>query len=127
MKITTMRCQIDHLIIGAETLEQGVEYVRNTLGVEVPSGGKHAAMATHNHVMSLGDNVYLEIIAANNSQQAQVERLQQPRWFALDDPYVKKTLSESPTLLTWAVNTPDISTNAGQCVVASRAGYAVES
>ncbi len=102
------RCRIDHLIIGAETLEQGVQFVKETLGVDVPPGGKHSAMATHNHVMSLGDDVYLEVIAADHSAAAQIERLHQPRWFALDDPYIKQRLSESPTLLTWAVNTPNI-------------------
>lgn len=106
--MTNKTCRMDHLIIAALTLEQGVEYVRETLGVEIPPGGKHTAMATHNHVMRLGDDVYLEVIAADNHPDAQAVRLQQPRWFALDDPYIRQALARSPALVTWAVNTPDI-------------------
>ena len=56
---------LDHLVIAAETLDQGIDYIRATLGVEIPKGGLHKTMGTHNHLMQLGDNTYLEVIATN--------------------------------------------------------------
>ena len=60
-----MDTKIDHLVIGAESLIQGVEYVKSCLGVEMPFGGVHVKMGTHNHLMRLGDGIFLEIIAIN--------------------------------------------------------------
>ena len=100
----TPKTRLDHIVVGASSLERGAEYVEKTLGVQVPDGGEHAMMGTHNKVMTLGNGVYLEIIAAN-SKMAPPER---PRWFGLDDPSVIASLERSPRLLTWAINTTDL-------------------
>lgn len=98
-----MNC-LDHIVIAATDLQQGVDYVRNTLGVDVPPGGKHANMATHNHVMQLGNDTYLEVIAID--KKGQVPR--HPRWFALDSAHMRAALEEQPRLITWVLNTPDL-------------------
>ena len=101
-----MTTRIDHLVVAARTLDEGYEMVRRTLGVEVPPGGRHEMMGTHNRVMALGDAVYLEIIAIDPA----LAPPHQPRWFALDDPAVRASLAQRPRLLTWAVNCPDLDT-----------------
>jgi hypothetical protein len=99
-----MHTRIDHLVIGAADLAQGVAFVREELGVDIPFGGAHEKMATHNHLLSLGGDVFLEVIAID----PQTPIPQRPRWFGLDDPYVRGQIQEKPALLTWVVNTHDI-------------------
>jgi hypothetical protein len=48
-----MRTRIDHLVIGASSLDQGVAYVEAVLGATMPFGGVHLQMGTHNHLMPL--------------------------------------------------------------------------
>jgi hypothetical protein len=99
-----MRANLDHLVIAAATLEDGVAYVRDLLGVDIPPGGFHAKMGTRNHVMQLGGEVFLEVLAVDPELAAPTR----PRWFGLDDPHVLASLARRPALLTWVVNTPDI-------------------
>lgn len=96
--------KLDHLVIGAATLEQGVSYVRDKLGVDIPKGGEHPLMGTHNHVMKLGDDFFLEVIAFNPHAAAPTR----PRWYGLDDPDVRRSLEVGPRLLTWAANTDNL-------------------
>ena len=99
-----MQTRIDHLVIGAQTLEQGVAYIKEVLGVEMPFGGVHLQMGTHNHLIQLGENVFLEVIAINPD----IDPPQSPRWFGLDDPFIKRQIEIQPVLLTWVVNTQNI-------------------
>ncbi len=96
--------RLDHLVVAAASLDEGAEYVRSHLGVTVPEGGRHEMMGTHNRVMSLGGDNYLEIIAVSPEMTPPTR----PRWFGLDDPSVIRTLAGAPRLLTWAVNTTDL-------------------
>ena len=57
--------QLDHIVVASLTVEEGVAHVERRLGVIVPPGGEHPSMGTHNHVMRLGDGIYLEIISPN--------------------------------------------------------------
>ena len=72
--------KLDHIVIAAQDLAQGAEYLRATLGVDVAPGGKHQSMATHNLLMQLGNDCYLEVIAID----PEGETPRHPRWFALD-------------------------------------------
>ncbi len=96
--------RLDHIVVAAESLEQGAAYLRERLGVEPPPGGKHATMATHNRVMQLGDERYFELIAIDPTAPAPA----QPRWFSLDDRLMRAAVRERPRLITWVMNTPDI-------------------
>ncbi len=96
--------RLDHLVIAAETLEQGVDYLRSTLGVDIPKGGIHRTMGTHNHLMQLGKESYLEVIAINPDGIVP----DHPRWFNLDEQLMRESLQRQPRLITWVVNTPDI-------------------
>lgn len=99
-----MQTNIDHLVIGAADLAQGAAYVKETLGVDIPPGGFHPKMGTHNRLMRIGDNVFLEVIAVNPD----IDPPASPRWYGLDDPYVRQRIAERPALLTWVVNTSNI-------------------
>ncbi|MXZ80986.1 MAG: VOC family protein [Gammaproteobacteria bacterium] len=103
-RTVSMTSRLDHIVIAAKTLEEGSLYIRNALGVDIPPGGRHLFMGTHNLVMAIGEAVYLEVIAIDPTLDAP----RHPRWFGLDDPYVRNWLQTSPRLLTWAINTPDL-------------------
>ncbi len=96
--------ELDHLTIAAHTLDQGVAYVRDRLGIALPYGGEHPRMGTHNHLLRLGESLFLEVIAINPAAPAP----SRPRWFQLDDPVLQAQLMRSPKLLTWVVRTDDI-------------------
>lgn len=99
------RIVLDHIAINCATLAEGIDWFEEKLGVRVPLGGKHPIMNTHNAVMSLGEGVYLEIIAAD-PDAGLAER---PRWFGLDDPQVKARLAASgPYLSAYICRTDDV-------------------
>lgn len=72
---------LDHIAVIAPDLAAGVAWVRDALGVEPPVGGAHPLMGTHNHLLRLGDDLFLEVIAADPAAPAPTR----PRWFGLDD------------------------------------------
>lgn len=58
-----MTITLDHLAIFAPRLDLGVAWVRDALGVAPSPGGQHPHMGTHNMLLRLGDDMFLEIIA----------------------------------------------------------------
>jgi hypothetical protein len=71
--------RLDHLAIAAETLEEGVAWAQESLGVAFLAGGKHARFGTHNQLLGLADDLYLEVISVDPNAHCDG-----PRWFALD-------------------------------------------
>jgi hypothetical protein len=96
--------ELDHITVAAHTLEQGLLHLQAVLGVELPRGGAHPRMGTHNHLLRLGDTVFLELIAIDPSAPPPPR----PRWFQLDDPALQAELEAAPRLVTWVVRTPRI-------------------
>jgi hypothetical protein len=76
--------QLDHLVVAARTLDEGLAWCEATLGIVPTQGGQHDFMGTHNRVFSVSTPawplVYLEIIAIHPQAPAPGR----PRWFALD-------------------------------------------
>ena len=97
-------CELDHLVIAARTLDAGVRFIRERLGVEIPPGGRHESMGTHNHLMRLGRGSFLEVIAIDPEAQDPAR----PRWYGLDDPAMRARLRDGPSLITWVIRTADI-------------------
>ncbi len=117
------RLVLDHLVIGAATLAQGVDWVEGRLGGAVPPGGSHPRMGTHNHLTALGPDSFLEIIAIDPA----AEPPPRPRWFALDDPAHRARLARCPRLLTWVAATDDIEASLARASAAGASlGRAVE-
>ncbi len=94
----------DHLVIAADNLEQGREWVQRQLGIDMSFGGDHIQMGTHNLLVQLDDQSFLEVIAVNSLIPAP----NRPRWFDLDNPLLKRSIKSEPRLLTWLVNTDNI-------------------
>ena len=96
--------RFDHIVIGAESLESGNRWIRQTCGIEIPAGGRHLQMATHNLVTATGLDTYLEVIA----KDPEVAAPKRPRWFGLDDRSVAERLAASPFPLAWVASTDEL-------------------
>ncbi len=68
------------------------------LGIDMPPGGTHPRMGTHNRLLGLGPSDFLEVIAVDPA--ARTPRV--GRWYGLDG------FDESPRIGTWILGTPDI-------------------
>lgn len=93
-----IQCSLDHLVVVAPSLHEGVTAVSSTLGVELQRGGEHTRMGTHNALLRIGAASYLEVIARNPS----APEPGRPRWFDLDraDGQVR--------LATWVARTTEV-------------------
>ncbi len=98
--------QFDHITLAADNLRAGVAHAEAALGVTIPTGGAHPLMGTHNHLLRLGDTLFLEIIAPDPAAGP----LSRRRWFGLDDPRLRAELAASPRLMTWVLATDDMET-----------------
>ncbi len=88
--------RLDHLVLAAQTLQEGVEHVQDVLEVVLPpAGGQHPLMGTHNRLLNLDNGAYLEIIAID----PEAPKPARPRWFELD------RFAGAPRLLTWVART----------------------
>ena len=107
-----MSATLDHLVIAAATLAEGVAWCETTLGVVPGPGGEHALFGTHNRLLKLSaagsPNAYLEIIAINpQAEPTRAAPLQ--RWFDLDRPALRTSLAKNgPQLIHWVVSVPKL-------------------
>ncbi len=94
-----MSAFIDHLVIAADTLEQGADWCERVLGAVPAAGGKHVGVGTHNRLLAIGSDAfaqaYLEIIAIDPDAPP----AQRPYWFGLDGAALQARLRERPRLL----------------------------
>jgi hypothetical protein len=90
---------VDHLVVAAASLEQGVAWCETTLGVTPGPGGKHPLMGTHNRLLKVAaetyPDAYLEIIAIDPGAAAPGR----VRWFGLDDGGLQARLQVQPQLI----------------------------
>lgn len=106
--------KLDHITVVARNLEEGCLHIKKTLGINMPSGGAHPRMGTHNCLLSLGPACFLELIAIDPSAKSP----DRPRWFDLDH------FDREPVLSTWVIGTKDI--RATLPLAHPRSGHAVE-
>lgn len=71
---------LDHIAIATSDLTTGTAWAETAFRVPLEPGGTHAEMGTHNRLLSLGPEEYLEVIAIDPDGAAPG----QPRWFDLD-------------------------------------------
>lgn len=100
------RIALDHVVIAAASLDEGHHFLRERLHVDMGPGGSHRRMGTHNRVMRIEDGVYLELIAVDPAAPAP----DRPRWFDLDNPWLRRLLSNGPRVLTWVLRVDDLET-----------------
>ena len=104
---------LDHLVVAAATLAQGVQWCEKTLGITPSPGGDHALMGTHNRLLSVATPsfplAYLEIIAINPAAPGPAfsQKAGRRRWFGLDEPALQHSLAEhGPQLVHWVARSP---------------------
>ena len=100
-----MPLELDHLTVIAPSLEAGAAHVRAQIGVEMPAGGQHPLMGTHNLLLRLGDATFLEVIAVDPT----AEPPGRPRWFGLDAAdVIQRDWAEGRRLRGWVARTDDL-------------------
>lgn len=91
---TTMTPHVDHIMLGAANLDAGVRELESLTGIRAVYGGEHPHLGTHNAIVSLGPETYIEVIAPRAGAKvsddladlAKLEHLTPVGWaVALDD------------------------------------------
>jgi hypothetical protein len=100
---------IDHLVYAVPDLQAAVADVAERFGVRAQSGGRHIGLGTHNALLALGPQTYLEIIAPDPEQPEPAA----PRPFGID-------CVSHGRLARWAVACDDID---GAVAAARSQGY----
>ena len=94
---------VDHLVVAAASLAQGVAWCEATLGVAPGPGGQHALMGTHNRLLKIATDsypdAYLEIIAIDPAAPPPGRA----RWFGLDQPALQARLQDAGPRLVHSV------------------------
>lgn len=103
--------QVDHLVVAASTLEEGVVWCERMLGITPGPGGEHPLMGTHNRLFSIAAPIYpkayLEIIAINK-EAAHAYKKGARRWFDLDNESLQLSLKKNgPQLIHFVARTPN--------------------
>ena len=91
----TMR--LDHVVYAAPDLDAAIDDLERRLGVRASAGGKHAGLGTHNALLALSDDAYLEVIGPD-PEQPQPDR---PRPFGIDS-------LTAGRVVTWAARAQDL-------------------
>lgn len=103
-----MNTELDHLVVVADSLAQGVAWCERALGVTPGPGGRHPLMGTHNRLLRLevpgGPPAYLEIIAVD----PEAPPPQRVRWFGMDDPALQAAVREQPRLVHMVLRTQQL-------------------
>lgn len=89
---------LDHILYAVPDLQKGIDDFEQLTGVRPAYGGKHPHLGTHNALVSLGETVYLELIAFDPDQSMPVENI----IFGIGKIKV-------PKIITWAIRSANIS------------------
>lgn len=111
-KVDNAPCALDHLVVVAHTLAEGVAWCQRTLGATPGPGGEHPLMGTHNRLLSVASPefpaAYLEIIAINPVANSST-RISGKRWFNMDsEPLMQRVQRDGPQLVHWVARVPDL-------------------
>ncbi len=103
--------KLDHILLGVPDLEAGSRDFAQLAGVTPIAGGPHPGFGTRNHLVSLGPDAFLELIAPDPAQSIA----------GMDRAGAIAALPH-PTLLTFAIQTTD---KDAICQAAETAGLTV--
>ena len=106
-----MNSRIDHIVIGTANLISGTKILETKLSTKFSPGGEHMIMGTHNKLLKLQSNIYLEVIANNPN----VSKPSRQRWFSLDESSIKEKIKKSPRLLCWVLEVDNIEDTVKKC------------
>ena len=91
--------KLDHIVLGCNTLQEGTDYLEKKLGLSLSEIGYHHHMGTHNRVIKIGENIYLEVIAIDPN----AKKPQHFRWFNLDNEKQQARLKISPQIIGYVI------------------------
>ena len=85
-----MAATLDHFIYAGRDLDAMSAHFEQITGVTPGRGGRHPGMGTHNALLSLGSDIYFELLAVDPTQKdklagtmgARIDALPSPRMFA---------------------------------------------
>ena len=103
---------LDHLVVIAPTLADGVAWCESTLGVTPGPGGEHPLMGTHNRLIHISSpthpRAYLEVIAIHPGLTP-ARAAGEKRWFDMDDEALQTQLRQTgPQLAHWVAQVPEL-------------------
>ena len=104
--------KLDHGVVMANSLDEGVAWCEATLGVTPGPGGEHPLMGTQNRLLRIDSAefpcAYLEIIAIN-SEASYANGTEVKRWFDMDNSQIQARVAQNgPQLIHWVASVPDI-------------------
>lgn len=106
-----MKTNIDHLVVLAQSLQQGAHWCETTLGIQPVIGGEHAQFGTHNLLFKIATPsqplAYCEIIAINPRAKGPANP-NAKRWFDMDDATLQAAVAQAPRLVHFVAQTDDI-------------------
>jgi Glyoxalase-like domain len=87
---------LDHILLGCNDLDRGIDFVYKQTGVRAAFGGVHPGNGTQNALLSLAESRYLEIIAPDPKQPPSADTLD------------LRSLDDDPALVGWAAHHADL-------------------
>ena len=126
--VSGLKSQIDHIVVVAHTLEQGVAWCEATLGITPEMGGEHPQFGTHNRLFKIATPTfplaYFEIVAIKNNTTNNIatqaidtkstdknnsqNEVNSSRWFDMDDSMLQAAVAIEPRLVHFVAQTDDI-------------------
>jgi len=106
-----MNSRIDHIVIGAVNLISGTKILETKLRTKFSPGGEHQIMGTHNKLLKLQSDIYLEVIANNPN----IDKPSRQRWFSLDETKTKEKIKHAPKTLSWVLAVDNIEKTVKTC------------
>jgi hypothetical protein len=106
-----MKTQIDHLVVVAHDLDQGVQWCEACLGITPGPGGEHVQFGTHNRLFKVATPTYplayLEIIAID-PKAVRKPGASPTRWFDMDNAELRAAVATEPRLVHFVANNAEI-------------------
>ena len=97
--MASIPADLDHILLGANDLDHGTDWMEERSGVRAIFGGVHPGRGTRNALLSLGPRRYLEIIAPDPQQASATSG---------NDMADRLRALEEPRLIGWAAHTNDL-------------------
>lgn len=102
--------ELDHIAVLGETLDEAALHIEHATGLPMAPGGHHAHFATHNRMLGVVPQLYLEAIATDPG----VPPPDHARWFGLD------RFSGPARLDKWILRTDDMASTLEALPMAGR-------